>query len=332
MKNRKLYLHIGTEKTGTTSIQEFFHANRELLKNECSLLYPNFGYSELAQFELVAALHPISNNGRVAEFAPKKEYDADKVWLEFCDRIRKTSYEKVLVSVEHFSSRIDESGIRYISKILSENLSDFEIVVIVYLRNQVDMFQSAYSTYIKTGGTQSIFDLATKIHGTGLYYNYYNLIKLWIKYFGQNSVIVRNFDRIPREIGVVDDIIDVLEIKTNGTHKKIESNKTWNPVFLEFCRTLNNGILKDRDHGTRYESYSRLLEKYQHFNEYNGYSLLSKELIEDISSLFSNSNKMLNQLLHGTKNDFFPDFKQKKEPYNYDNFVHDLSSVLFHSK
>ena len=35
----ELYLHIGTEKTGTTTIQSFLAANRDLLKRN-RILYP----------------------------------------------------------------------------------------------------------------------------------------------------------------------------------------------------------------------------------------------------------------------------------------------------
>ncbi len=35
----ELYLHIGTEKTGTTSVQKFFRANREVLAQN-GIIYP----------------------------------------------------------------------------------------------------------------------------------------------------------------------------------------------------------------------------------------------------------------------------------------------------
>src|SRR5512136_949521 len=40
-QNITLYLHIGTAKTGTSSIQNFLAGNNKILWNSCSCLYPN---------------------------------------------------------------------------------------------------------------------------------------------------------------------------------------------------------------------------------------------------------------------------------------------------
>ena len=40
----KAYLHIGTPKTGTTSLQRFLSANSRLLE-ESGFLFPKFGFS-----------------------------------------------------------------------------------------------------------------------------------------------------------------------------------------------------------------------------------------------------------------------------------------------
>ena len=39
----RILLHIGTHKTGTTSLQAFFFLNRDQLKKSSSILYPETG-------------------------------------------------------------------------------------------------------------------------------------------------------------------------------------------------------------------------------------------------------------------------------------------------
>jgi hypothetical protein len=331
MTERTLYLHIGTEKTGTTSVQEFFHQHRSQMEERHSILYPKFGYAKLAQFELVAAIHPMSNGGRKAEFAPNFDYDPSEVWGRFCAQILGSDCRKVFVSVEHFSSRLSEVGIRFISEYLKENLPGFKVVVLIYLRNQVDMLQSAYSTYIKTGGTKSIFEIADGINGGGIYYNYFNLISLWAKYFGSKSIVARNFNLLDRSKGVVGDVLEILGVEHEGYELDSKSNETWNPVFLEFCRLLNAGDLSGVSYGKRYEAYASLLERYESFAEFDGFSLLPSQSVDRLLGLFKESNIELNLLLNEQRTDYFPAWVSKKPSYDYSNFSHDLSRVLFAS-
>ena len=76
---KKLILHIGFEKTGTTYLQRFCKINREQLERQ-NIIYPKVGFSPLAQFSLVAPFHPIDNNGMRLEFAPEREYSIEGEW------------------------------------------------------------------------------------------------------------------------------------------------------------------------------------------------------------------------------------------------------------
>lgn len=58
----KVVLHIGTEKTGTTSIQHFMSQNRQALLAK-GIVYPNLGSRKDAHFDLVNSVHPLDNGG-----------------------------------------------------------------------------------------------------------------------------------------------------------------------------------------------------------------------------------------------------------------------------
>ncbi len=331
MNDKILYLHIGTEKTGTTSVQKFFHQHRSMMEENYSLLYPKFGYSAVAQFELVAAIHEMSNGGRKAEFAPNVDYNPEETWEQFCSQVRATKCKKVFVSVEHFSSRLNEEGVKFISTCLKNNLPEFKVVILVYLRNQVDMLQSSYSTYIKTGGVKSVFEYINNIKEADTYCNYFNLITLWAKYFGHEAIITRNFNLLDKQKGVVGDILETINIPTTDFTFNVNSNKTWNPVFLEFCRIINAGDLYKMPYTVRCDIYKKILKKYEHFSRFDDYSLLPQERINHIKELFSESNKKVALLLKSTQESYFPERALSKKPYDYSKFNRDLSFVLFAS-
>jgi hypothetical protein len=325
---KRLIIHIGTEKTGTTSIQEYFSANADDLLKSHSVLYPKFGYSGLAQFELVAALHPMCNSGRLAEFAPKKEYNPDETWSEFCQLIKDSGEEMVLISSEHFSSRLNAEGVAFIKKKLDKELPEYKVEIVIYLRNQVDMFQSSYSTYIKTGGTKSIFELFKEMGGNGIYYNFYNLVRLWSDQFGKDAMVVRNFNALPKS-DVVADLLSYLGINDFSVDASADQNSTWNPVFLEFARNLNCGVLRDEDHGNRYSKYQSILKTNSCFSDFNGFSVLPDEISFEVEKLFLVSNIKLNGLLNSSVDEsYFKAWEPRKTPYKYEEFPTHLSEVL----
>lgn len=326
---KKVVLHIGTEKTGTTSIQDFCHLNREKLFKEHRILYPDFGYDSKAQFELVAALHPMCNSGKRAEFAPNVDYDPDKVWDSFCEQINTDEADICLVSVEHFSSRVNQDGISFIRDKLSSKLPDVKVEILVYLRNQVDMFQSSYSTYIKTGGDKSHIELVSTMTGKGFYYNFFNLCRMWINAFGFENVLVKNFDDV--KSGLLDDLLNCLGVNSALSDFKVDSpsNVAWNPLFLEFARNLNASRLKDMAHGERYSLLSRFHSQNSRFNDYDDYSVLPEKLAREIESKFSESNANLAKLL-GFESDesFFSTWKLKKKDYDLTKMPKDLCEIL----
>lgn len=326
---KKLIIHIGTEKTGTTSIQSFLNENRDSLLRDHGVCYPSFGNSIMGHFELVASLHPMCNNGRRAEFAQHVDYDPEIVWNEFCKDILSLDCETVVVSSEHFSSRINSDGIRYVKKKLDERLPDYKVEIFVYLRNQVDMFQSAYSTYIKTGGTKSIFELSEGINGDGAYYNFYKLISMWSDVFGYEALTVRNFDSVKSGVGLVSDFLTCLDIDFHIKRRSEEKNITWNPMFLEFARNLNLGSLSEKEYGYRLDIYNRILDNYDYFNKFNGMSVLPVEVSRKIEETFLESNIELNKLVNRQGGSFFSNHVSDKEVYDYSNFPVDVSGLLY---
>ena len=153
---KKALIHIGTEKTGTTSIQDFLHINRQaLIQHGVAYLkspgltnhrkLPIFCMRDDRVDDYVIELGIVNKEARMRwkrEF--KKELHDELDCLS-------SKISSVIISSEHFHSRLCyESEVRALKEMLQKHFS--EIRIIVYLRRQDKLAVSSYSTYCKCGG------------------------------------------------------------------------------------------------------------------------------------------------------------------------------------
>lgn len=151
----KLVLHIGTHKTGTTSIQRFLSANRKMLRKN-QIFYP--GSDVGGHFKQHYAHHRIAHalSGEVSQA------QIDEV-ASYFDAVRENTRtdETVLISAEplyRHVKRIDEGeagrrfdgGAGYLGdplpyiKALKRAIGDFEVKVVLMLRRQDLFIESLY--------------------------------------------------------------------------------------------------------------------------------------------------------------------------------------------
>ena len=148
-----LYLHIGTEKTGTSSVQNFFAANRELLARK-GVLYPESPGAR-NHIGLAAAAQDLSGMGPLRKLLGLK----DRAEVELYRRklaagleaeYRSRAFKTVVMSGEHCSSRlVDDEEVQWLKDMLSPHFEKIKIVI--YLRRQDDYLLSIYSTSVKSG-------------------------------------------------------------------------------------------------------------------------------------------------------------------------------------
>ena len=194
----KAILHIGIEKTGTTTIQAFLDLNREKLANQgvAYLRSPGLRNNrKLAtycmdnniidgQIRKLGIVSKIKRDQWKAKF--KQEFDLEIQNLE-------PKISTVLISSEQFHSRLRKlDEVKNLFKILKPYFED--IKVLVYLRRQDKVAVSLCSTKCKVGSTNSeIFD--EKLSAKNPYYNYYELVEKWTSVFGESNIIIRIFER-----------------------------------------------------------------------------------------------------------------------------------------
>jgi hypothetical protein len=197
---RKLILHIGAHKTGSTSIQGFLYRNREALAEQSWELISNEGalnLSNLVSFRL-------SKTGRaVYSFKP----DA----LEKLELKLQAASRNCVISAEDFFFINDIDAIRSLKKTLSQQFE--KITVLLYLRRQTEMAVSQKAQGAKTIQSAITFGNSPfplpEITGNVIeYLEYDSKLDLWSKYFGRENLLVRIYER-PRLIegDVVSDFI-----------------------------------------------------------------------------------------------------------------------------
>lgn len=197
---KRAILHIGTEKTGTTSIQKFLFENRSKL---CAsgLLFP-------------ASAGFISNQRLVVYGKKAPEQDLAGPSLDVTDAIALSQWKEQFV-MEHCSEvlafqarHVDDSTVIYSAEHLQSRLTTVdeikriahllrplfdEVRILVYLRRQDRYALSAHSTSVR-GGDPNMFAFE-RLNAVGPYYNYRMLLERWSAVFGAQNIDVRVFEK-----------------------------------------------------------------------------------------------------------------------------------------
>ena len=245
----KVFIHIGLEKTGTTSIQNFFQINRAVLASK-GICYPRVLGSE-KHFKLPifcrAETHKDDLNMRTDLMEPdlimsfKQELPQ---MLEEEIRSIPGGCRKLILSSEHLSSRLFKIEELAILRQLVGPY-DHNPKIIVYLRPQDEFVISSYSTYIKSGGCND-FTIPAINQQTQRRYDYYNLLQAWKEVFGLENIMVRTFEKdglINKDI--IHDFLDLTGISFAEEYNTPEKrNESFDVVTLEYLKLFNKFIPK----------------------------------------------------------------------------------------
>lgn len=196
---KRAILHIGTEKTGTTSIQNFLYANRIKLGAKGILFSETAGYLSNQNLVVYAKKAPepdlapqeldVSN---ASDLALWKDQFAVKHSAEVVAFQQRHADSTVVYSAEHLQSRLTTvSEIKRAARLLRPMFDEIE--VLVYLRRQDKYALSAHSTAVRAGG-QNDFAFET-VNAEGPYYNYRELLQNWSDVFGEDAIRVRLFEK-----------------------------------------------------------------------------------------------------------------------------------------
>jgi hypothetical protein len=179
-------IHMGAAKTGSSTLQECFHLNRERLR-EAGVFYPcSPGAKQhglLAESCIDPAREPDGeaaerrNRGFRESFAREMAHDA--IGMDY-----------LLVSSELFHARLWDAGeIERLKALLEPWCSSWRVVF--YMRRQDRYATSLHSTYLRRGGeSDATLDVLNPHH-----FMYAHILQLWSGVFGAGAMVPRVFER-----------------------------------------------------------------------------------------------------------------------------------------
>ena len=127
-----IYLHIGTQKTGTTTIQKMLTKNHDALKNN-GILYPKSLEQNTSQWSIAFLGY---NDIKDDYFCTKNNIDNNdtlkqkqkQILLNLEDEINKNICENILISSEHIHSRLNkEELVKLKNNLKSINFKNSEV-------------------------------------------------------------------------------------------------------------------------------------------------------------------------------------------------------------
>lgn len=240
---RRAILHIGTEKTGSTSIQQFLSHGRRWLATH------GFHHSKAAGSPNHVRLFSYAvDNPRLAFGASDRAEQGKlrrKLEIELAKECDAHPDATFLFSNEHCHSRLFEAGEVARLKTLLDPLFD-EVKVLVYLRRQDLLAVSLYSTLLKAGVssdevlvTRPIAALPQHAPEQDLYYDYQALLARWAAVFGDDALIVRRFEPASLVGGdIVADFCDAVGLPA-PSREPARANESLRPEFQDYLRLLN---------------------------------------------------------------------------------------------
>jgi len=176
MPQRKLILHIGWHKTGTTAIQAFLRQNRELLESQCGVYYPRSGQGGSAHHVLAHA-----------QIHSKPERQA--LWGQLSHELRTNlDWRVALISSEAFSN----GTLQQIQSIKEALTGDWAIQILSYLRPPDEALEARFAERVKRSECRESWREFLASQGP---LPYKSISRMWQSAFGADAVIVRPYDR-----------------------------------------------------------------------------------------------------------------------------------------
>ena len=155
MKSKKIIIHAGLHKTGTSSIQSVLSASRALL-SEQGILYPSFGENGWENHSVPLALL-FMNEGNPGFHSVKKNFPdedsrsiaQDRVLQDFLLEFIRCGEQNILLSGEDISifKKNELENLKY----FFSNVFDCKFEIIVYVREPVSYVVSGAQEMVRAG-------------------------------------------------------------------------------------------------------------------------------------------------------------------------------------
>lgn len=310
---KKLFLHIGLPKTGSSTLQSFLYQNTDNLRN-FGYLYPRTGIPPKKTLFQHTAQH---NLGWIIEKSAKFN-PAFGTWKEVHEEIENANVDNIIISAESLGRVKSKKQIA----ILASELKSYDTKILVYLRRQDLRLESLYTQFVKSG--QYAENISSFVQTRKNSSDYYKIIQPWKEAFGINNIIVRPLEKtqIPN---ICLDILKVVGINDLNSFYEVDYKNTKpGRKAIEIVKFINR-FYQDNPEKQR-EKYARKINKYirENWSDEKKYRLLSYSDSCKIMEYYEQSNQSVAREYLDRENGVL--FYEQLENYEHDNFIiEDLS-------
>lgn len=253
----ELIIHIGTQKTGTSVLQEFMSKNRERLVGQ-DVNYPLWGRG-LEQSAGQHAHHMLAHHWGPGWLSDRFSTDEIvRAWAGFVETLSKQADRKFIISSEHFYKVgvTDPS----VPKAIKESLpADVDAKIVIYFRRPDQFALSNWAHGIKTiRDFRTTFRDYVESSTLSALLSYRKNVALWQDAFGEENVIVRAYDRkVFLNGNILDDFLEIAGVSAGQEMETVGNvNVSLSPFTLDFLCDLN------REEIYRYAQFMATLDAY----------------------------------------------------------------------
>jgi len=245
----KAIIHIGSQKTGTKTIQLFLDNNHEELKERG--VFPARGPASDCHVNLKRAVLT-QDDYESFPFFPLMQLFFDKkkaatlnqneLW-EKCRHsiVANCSHEHIVIFSNEGFSIFSEKEVKRVKELLHSLFDD--VTVILYLRRQPEFHISLYSTMVQLGLGWSFFDYIND-SGVRVFSDYRKLVERW-SVFGKDKIRIRIFDKQEfHEHDLLSDFANTAGFDIAGLQRVEYQNISMNSAETECLRLLNTQMLE----------------------------------------------------------------------------------------
>lgn len=200
-EEKKIIIHIGPPKTGSTSIQDMLNSNQCQLAQQ-GFLYPlsgrvsEAGYYMVNRFDRRVKYRSPLNSHRVLAWSLDDRVEglnADSVWQSLIEEIEASTTHTIILSAEAFAQLSKEKIYR-----IANYLKAYKVQIVAYKRDYLSHALSMYTQNVKRGRVYSSFGKFIRVREERLF-DLPQIVSNWSEAFGKECFHIKNFDTIKKQ-------------------------------------------------------------------------------------------------------------------------------------